>query len=165
MSRIVALGLAAAIMATTASANAAEGTVTDYTGTYGDFIVSRDGVTYSLSVGEDLFDGDTIRMQNTGSGEATVTYNGCTHTIPAGQDILLSSDFCTEMAALETPTEAQLAANEVGTTTPVGEGTTTAAAGGNAPLIIGGIVVAAGGIAAAAGGGGGDDGPTTPTSP
>ncbi|MCR9271102.1 MAG: hypothetical protein NXH72_14010 [Hyphomonadaceae bacterium] len=166
MSRILALGLAVAMMGPVAVAQTAGGSVAEYTGAYGDLIVARDGVTYSLSVGEDLYFGDTIRMTNTGSGDATVTFNGCTHTIPAGQDIVLNGDFCTVMQAMETPTEAQLAANEIATPTPTGgEGAGAAAGGGNAPLIIGGIVVAAGGIAAAAGGGGGDDGTPTPTSP
>ena len=169
MSRLIALGLTAALISSVASAQTETGTVTEYTGLFGDFIVSRDGVTYSLSTGEDLAFGDIVRATN--EGEATITFDGCTYTLPAGQDITLNDQFCTEMAALQAPTEAELAAEELGTTT-VADGTgagtgtgTGTAAGGNAPLIIGGIVVAAGGIAAAAGGGGGDDGTPTPTSP
>lgn len=153
MSRIIALGLAAALIGTVATAQTAPGTVTEFTGQLGDLLVNRDGVTYSLKTGEDLAFGDTVKSTN--PGEATLTFDGCTHTIPAGQDIVLDATFCQKMAALETgPTLAETAAT--------GGEVAGAAAGGNAPLIIGGVVVAAGGIAAAAGGGGGDDTPTSP---
>ena len=152
---VAALGLSVPF---SAMADIDPGTVTEYTGVNGEFIVFRDNVTYSLSTGEELRSGDVLRATN--SGEATVTFDGCTYTLPAGQDITLDENLCTEMAALEAaPTQAELAANE--TPPPLAETTTTGGAG-NAPLIIGGVVVAAGGIAAAAGGGGGGDTPTSP---
>ncbi|MEP1143681.1 MAG: hypothetical protein ABJH52_08175 [Henriciella sp.] len=158
MSRFIALGLAAALLGTVATAQTAPGTVTEFTGQLGDLVVSRDGVSYSLITGGDLAFGDIVRATN--AGEATLTFNGCTHTIPAGQDFELNAGFCDQMAALEAGPTSLAAAEAAG---PVTEAAGTAAAG-NAPLIIGGVVVAAGGIAAAAGGGGGDDTPA-PTSP
>lgn len=162
MSRIIVSSFAAAMVGTmpfAASAQATTGTVTEYTGVTGQFIVERDGEIYSLSTGKELFAGDVVRMKLPVSGDATVSYGGCTYSIPAGQDITLDDSFCETMAGLE-PSEAELAASN--TPPPLtGEG----AGAGNAPLIIGGIVVAAGGVAAAAGGGGGDGGTPTPTSP
>lgn len=152
---VAALGLSAPFAA---MADIDPGTVTEYTGQFGDFIVFRDSVSYSLSTGYELREGDVLRAPDV--GEATVTFDGCTYTLPAGQDITLDETFCTEMAALEAgPTQAELAADDI----PSVLAETGATGGaGNAPLIIGGIVVAAGGIAAAAGGGGGGGAPTSP---
>ena len=81
---VAALGLSAPFSAV---AEIAPGAVTDYSGTYGEFIVFRDSVSYSLSTGEELRSGDVLRATN--GGEATVTFDGCTYTLPGGQDITL----------------------------------------------------------------------------
>lgn len=157
MSRLISFGLMAAAAATlpfAATAQTAPGTVTEYTGEYGDFIVSRDGVSYSLSTGEDLMAGDIIRA--TAADTATITYDGCTYTIPAGQDITLDDAFCEKMASLENP-----APETTTVETPAPRGEIVTASGVNTPLVIGGVVVAAGGIAAAAGGDS-DDSPSSP---
>ena len=152
---VAALGLSAPF---SAMADIDPGTVTAYTGQPGDLIAFRDVDSERLAAGDEVRFGDILRATN--AGEATVTFDGCTYTLPAGQDITLDETFCTEMAALEAgPTQAELAADEI---PPVLAETGAAGGAGNAPLIIGGIVVAAGGIAAAAGGGGGGDAPTSP---
>lgn len=175
MSRLISTGMVAALVAMTplTATGQVVGTVDQVAGELGDFVVMRDGVSYSLSEGDAVRIGDILRAKYPGS---SITFN---LTGEAGERDIICEVESTEQV---TVTEAAGSGNVVCTdvlagsadpvvvadTTPAasgGELTTTAAAGGGggvgAPLIIGGVVIAAGGIAAAAGGGG-DDGPTSP---
>ena len=126
------------------------GQVVEHLGETGDLIVLRDGVVYYLSTGDDLFQADILRSEK--ADAATVTYNGCSFTLPEKQDVTLDDEFCA-FALGEEPSMAQIA-SEGGTAL----GTTTIATNANAPFIIGGVVLSAGGIAAATNGGNGGTG-------
>ncbi|NQY14325.1 MAG: hypothetical protein HRT81_10765 [Henriciella sp.] len=151
---ILVLG-AAATSATQADEAAAkqplaDGQVVEHLGETGDLIVLRDGVVYYLSTGDDLFHADILRSEN--ADVASVTYSGCTFTLPEKEDVTLDDEFCA-FAMGEEPSMAQIA-SEGGTTL----GATTIATNANAPFIIGGVVLSAGGIAAATNGGNGGTG-------
>lgn len=130
--------------------SSARGSVIEHSGETGDLIVSRDGVIYWLSAGDDLFSEDVVRAQN--AETAKISFNGCEFTLPEKEDVTLDDQFCV-LAAADGRTMAQVASetgNSVGSV-----GVVTAA---NAPLIVGGTILSAGGIAAAINGGDGGTG-------
>lgn len=127
-----------------------KGSVIEHSGETGELIVSRDGVVYWLSTGDDLFLGDVVRAQN--AEAARISFNGCEYVLPEKQDVNLNGEFCA-LASVEEPTMAQLASESGSSVGAVG-----AATAANAPLIVGGTVLSAGGIAAAINGGDGGTG-------
>lgn len=154
MKRVIGMSvLIASLIATSMMASAQKqprGMVIEHTGDEGELIVSRDGIVYWLSIGDDLFSNDVLRAQN--ADMATITYNGCVITLPQKKDVTLDDEFCA-LVVLDQPAMAQLA-SENGVLT----GSTATATAANAPLIVGGVVLSAGGLAAATDGGSGGTG-------
>lgn len=144
-------GIASIAMSLPVSAvaqKAAGGSVLEHSGEVGDLIVSRDGLVYHLSVGDELYENDILRAQF--AKIATVSYNGCEFTLPEKQDVTLDSEFCNLVVATA-PTSAEVASQSTTlAASNVGAGSLM-----NAPLMIGGTVLSAGGIAAAVNGGDG----------
>lgn len=126
------------------------GSVMDHSGEPGELIVSRDGIVYWLSTGDDLFENDVLRAQEADS--ATIRFKGCVFTLPEQEDVELDDEFCV-VAAADEPSMAAIA-SEAATFSE----TSAIPTGVNAPLIVGGVVLSAGGIAAATNGGGGGTG-------
>lgn len=146
---VLAVGLLAPSMMAFAQKQA-NGMVIEHAGDEGELIVSRDGIVYWLSTGDDLYSDDVVRAQN--ADMATITYNGCVMTLPQKEDVTLDDEFCA-LVVLDEPTMAQVASEGSVLTgsTPI----TTAA---NAPLVVGGVVLSAGGLVAATDGGNGGTG-------
>ena len=114
------------------------GSVVEHLGESGELIVSRDGIVYFLTTGDDLFDDDIVRAQH--ADASTIRVYGCTFTLPEKKDVSLGEEFCS-LAAIEPTSMAEIASKS-------GTGLESVAAT-NAPLIVGGVVLSAGGIAAA----------------
>ncbi|MEO1323962.1 MAG: hypothetical protein AAFV59_13255 [Pseudomonadota bacterium] len=147
------LVLATSLLATSMVAFAqkqANGMVIEHDGDQGELIVSRDGIVYWLSTGDDLYSNDVLRAQN--ADMATIVYNGCVMTLPQKEDVTLDEEFCA-LVVLDEPAMAQVA-NESGVLT--GSSTITTAA--NAPLVVGGVVLSSAGLVAAVDGGRGGTG-------
>lgn len=159
MIKLITVGVvAAAIAATSFTALAqknAEGSVVEYSGIPGELIVSRDGIVYYLSTGEDLFNGDILRSKE--GDVATITYRGCTYDLPSNEDVALDDEFCALIVA-EEPTMAMAAS---GGAESIGLNLGAVVNSANAPLMVGGVVLSAGGLAAATGGDGGGAGSAT----
>ncbi|MEL7096322.1 MAG: hypothetical protein AAGK70_12860 [Pseudomonadota bacterium] len=132
--------------------NQADGTVLSYSGEPGQLIVSRDGIVYWLTEGDDLFDDDVVRAQRGGS--SSILYNGCEFELPENEDVTLGDQFCS-LASAEEGSMAMIASEG-----NLGNGVIEVVSGANAPFLVGGTVLSAGGIAAATGGGNGGTGST-----
>lgn len=156
MNSLVSIAIAAAtVVSLSASAHAQKepsGSVVSHSGKSGNLIVSRDTIVYWLSEGDNLFEGDIIRAQTDDS--ATITFNGCTYSLPGKTDVALDDEFCT-LAAVAEPSMA-LVASEGGAVSGIGPILSQA----NAPLVVGGVILSTGGIAAATGGDSGGTGST-----
>lgn len=126
------------------------GSVTGITGEFGEVIVQRGTETYSLSEGDEIFEGDKVTTRAGGTVE--ITANGCVVSLPSAATATVNTAFCTTppTTLAEAPvTDPVVAAGGAG--------------GANTGLLIGGGVLVGGGLIAAAAGGGDDD--DTPASP
>lgn len=130
----------------------ARGNVTSFSGVPGDLIVSRDGVVYWLSLGDDLFENDTVRSRT--DDPASIIYDGCEFTLPDGVDVLLDNEICVLATGQESSMAAISSQNE---SVAVGSALMPRS---NAPLMVGGVLLSAGGLAAATGGDNGGTGST-----
>lgn len=152
--RSIAL-MAASIIGSTFLASAqdvANGSVLEYSGAEGELIVSRGGIVYSLSAGDELFYEDVLRAQK--SDTATVSFNGCTWTLPEGLDVKLDDGFCVASAEAA-PSMAMLESQGL----RMADGNLVS----GAPFILGGTVLAAGGLVDAVNGGDGGTGSSAST--
>ncbi len=147
---LIAIAAASALQsASIASAReVSQGTVLEHAGEPGELIVSRDGVIYWLSTGDELFSDDVLRAQK--ADTSTITFNGCVITLEAKVDTVLDDQACTALILSDTTTMAETAA-ESGSAVGPFDGAINA----GAPLTVGGIILSAGGLAAATDGGSG----------
>lgn len=127
----------------------AQGSVIEYAGAPGELVVSRDGIIYYLSTGDDLFENDILRSKE--ESTSTIVYNGCVFELPASEDVSLDEEFCALVGVKKSPSMATLASQGEVT----GASATNIASETNAPLIVGGVILSAGGLAAVSGSGGG----------
>lgn len=135
-----------------------EGDVVSTTGDTGSVVVERQGNLYSLSEGDDLFEGDIV--QTTSNGTTTLNFTAadgtpCTVTLTASQIFAVTAASCSAPPPVAM-TSTQIAALE-GTAVAGTAGSGVGAAVFGIPAAL----AAVGGVAAATGGD--DDG--TPASP
>lgn len=134
-----------------------EGDVVSTTGDTGSVVVERQGNLYSLSEGDDLFEGDIV--QTTSNGSTTLNFTAadgtpCTVTLTASQIFAVTGASCSAPPPVAM-TSTQIAALE---------GTAVAGtAGSGVGAAVFGIPAALGAVGVAAAAGGDDDG--TPASP
>lgn len=131
----------------------AYGMVIEHAGNQGELIVSREGIVYWLSTGDDLYTNDVLRAQE--ADMATITYKGCVMTLPQKEDVTLDDEFCALVIA-DGPTMAQVAGDS-----GVLRDSVAIQSVANAPLVVGGVVLSAGGLVAATDGGHGGTGSAT----